>query len=125
MAIAVKIQNAKYGDAIVEHNTYVIASDVDLMEGISHEAASIAGHYQLEKLIALFDDNGISIDGPTSLTVSDDQLARFKASNWHAINCDGHDEDSIELSIKKALKDPSPSIIAFKTKIIKVRKLTP
>ena len=117
MALSEKMMSSRYGSKIFDHYTYVVVGDGCLMEGISHEAISFAGHLRLGKLIVLFDDNGISIDGPTSLTVSDDQLARFKASNWHATNCDGHDEDSIELSIKKALKDSRPSIIAFKTKI--------
>ena len=117
MALSEQMMSSRYGSKIFDHYTYVVVGDGCLMEGISHEAISFAGHLRLGKLIVLFDDNGISIDGPTSLTVSDDQLARFKASNWHASKCDGHDEDSIELSINRALKDPRPSIIAFKTKI--------
>ena len=83
MALAERILNARLGDDVVDHYTYVIAGDGCLMEGISHEAISLAGHLELGKLIVLFDDNGISIDGPTSLAVSDDQLMRFRAAGWN------------------------------------------
>ena len=83
MALAERLLNARLGDDIVDHHTYVIAGDGCLMEGISHEAISLAGHLRLNKLIVLFDDNPISIDGPTSLAVSDDQIARFEASGWN------------------------------------------
>ena len=83
MAIAERLLNRRYGDDLVDHFTYCIAGDGCLMEGISQEAISIAGHLKLGRLIVLFDDNQISIDGPTSLSVSDDQLERFRASNWH------------------------------------------
>ena len=82
---------ARFGDDVVDHHTYVIASDGDLMEGISHEAISIAGHLRLNKLIVLFDDNGISIDGPLSLSESGDQVARFEAAGWNASRIDGHE----------------------------------
>ena len=84
MALAERLLNARLGDDVVDHHTYVIAGDGCLMEGISHEAISLAGHLGLGKLIVLFDDNGISIDGPTALSVSDDQVARFKACGWNA-----------------------------------------
>ena len=83
MALAERLLAARFGDSVVNHYTYALASDGCLMEGISHEAASLAGHLKLGKLIVLFDDNGISIDGPTSLSVSDDQQARFAAYSWH------------------------------------------
>ena len=87
------------------------------MEGISQEAISFAGHMGLGKLIVLFDDNGISIDGPISLSTSDDQILRFKASNWHTIECNGHSSQEIESAIKESISDPRPSLIACKTKI--------
>ena len=117
MAMAERWLAAKHGAALVDHRTYVIASDGDLMEGISHEAASLAGHYQLGKLIVLFDDNGISIDGPTSLSCSDDQLARFAAYGWHTLAIDGHDAAAIDQAIEAAKADARPSLIACKTVI--------
>jgi transketolase len=116
-ALAERMLAARYGDELVDHYTYVIAGDGCLMEGISHEAISMAGHLSLGKLIVLFDDNEISIDGPTSLTVSDDQLARFKASGWDVASVDGHDYDAIESAIAAAQKTDKPSLIACKTTI--------
>ncbi len=116
-AIAEKIMAARYSDEIVNHYTYVIAGDGCLMEGISQEAISLAGHLKLNKLIVLFDDNGISIDGPTSLTTSENQLMRFKASNWNAIAIDGHNPQEIEKAIKRAKKSTKPTLIACKTTI--------
>ena len=117
MAIAEKIQNAKYGDAIVDHKTYVIASDGDLMEGISQEAIGLAGHLKLSKLIVLFDDNDISIDGAIDLSDSTDQLMRFEASGWDVNRVDGHNHEDIEKAIQEAIKSNKPSLIACKTKI--------
>ena len=117
MAIAEKIQNAKYGDAIVDHKTYVIASDGDLMEGISQEAISLAGHLKLSKLILLLDDNNISIDGAIDLSDSTDQLMRFEASGWNVNRVDGHNHDDIEKAIQEAIESNKPSLIACKTKI--------
>ncbi len=118
MALSERLLNARLGDDIVDHYTYVIAGDGCLMEGISHEAISLAGHLGLGKLIVLFDDNGISIDGPTSLTVTDDQLARFKASGWNAVAIDGHDVQAISSALAKARADSSkPWLIACKTTI--------
>ena len=91
MAIAERHLAAEYGDDIVNHSTYVLASDGDLMEGISQEAIALAGHLKLSKLIVLFDDNGISIDGPLSLSDSVDQVKRFEAAGWNASRIDGHD----------------------------------
>ena len=102
MALAERLLAARFGDAAVDHHTYVIAGDGCLMEGISHEAISLAGHLRLSKLIVLFDDNSISIDGPTDLTVSDDQVARFKASGWNAVAIDGHDPAAIDAAISAA-----------------------
>ena len=117
IALAEKIMSNKYGDDLFNHKTFVIVGDGCLMEGISQEAISFAGHLGLGKLVVLFDDNGISIDGPTSLSTSDDQLMRFQASKWHTLECDGHSPLEIEDAINKAIVDPRPSLIACKTKI--------
>ena len=117
IALAERIMSERYGNDLFNHNTYVIAGDGCLMEGISQEAISFAGHLGLGKLIVLFDDNGISIDGPISLSTSDDQILRFKASNWHTIECNGHSSKEIESAIKESISDPRPSLIACKTKI--------
>ena len=117
MALAERLLNARFGDALVDHFTYVIAGDGCLMEGISHEAISLAGHLGLGKLIVLFDDNSISIDGGTDLTVSDDQLQRFQASGWEATRVDGHDPDAVTAAIAAARKTARPSLIACKTTI--------
>ena len=117
IALAERIMSERYGNDLFDHNTYVIAGDGCLMEGISQEAISFAGHMGLGKLIVLFDDNGISIDGPISLSTSDDQILRFKASNWHTIECNGHSSQEIESAIKESISDPRPSLIACKTKI--------
>ncbi len=117
MALAERILNARYDDSLVDHYTYVIASDGDLMEGISHEACSLAGHQKLDKLIVLYDDNGISIDGKTDLTFIDDTPARFKAYGWDVQDIDGHDYGAIETAIANAQKTKTPSLICCKTKI--------
>ncbi len=118
MALAERLLNARLGDDVVDHYTYVIAGDGCLMEGISHEAISLAGHLGLGKLIVLFDDNGISIDGPTSLAVSDDQPMRFKAAGWNTATVDGHDPKAITAALKAARADSSkPWLIACKTTI--------
>jgi len=116
-ALAERMLNARFGDALVDHHTYVIAGDGCLMEGISHEAISLAGHLKLNRLIVLFDDNGISIDGPTSLSVSDDQLARFRASGWAVAQVDGHDPEAVAAAIAAAKMSDRPSLIACKTVI--------
>jgi transketolase len=118
MAIAERMLNARLGGDVIDHHVYVIAGDGCLMEGISHEAISLAGHLGLGKLIVLFDDNGISIDGSTSLAVSDDQVVRFKASGWNAVAIDGHDPEAISAALAKARADSSkPWLIACKTTI--------
>jgi transketolase len=117
MALAQRLLAAQFGSDLFDYFTYVIASDGDLMEGISHEAASVAGHLELGKLIVLFDDNHISIDGPTSLAVSDDQPARFEALGWHTQAIDGHDEAAIIKAIQAAQKTDKPSLIACRTNI--------
>jgi transketolase len=117
MAMAERHLAAKFGDDLVDHHTYVIAGDGCLMEGISHEAASMAGHMQLSRLIVLFDDNGISIDGSTDLTVSDNITRRFEAYGWQVSACDGHDMDAVSAAIMAAKADNRPSLIRCKTVI--------
>jgi transketolase len=117
MAIAERHLAAEYGEDIVSHSTYVLASDGDLMEGISQEAIALAGHLKLNKLIVLFDDNGISIDGPLSLADSVDQVKRFEAAGWNASRVDGHDPAAILAAIEKAKSSDKPSMIACKTTI--------
>ena len=118
MALAERMLADRFGSDLVDHNTYVIAGDGCLMEGISHEAASFAGRLGLGKLIVLFDDNGISIDGSTDLAVNDDQLMRFGACGWDVSFCDGHDPDAIAQAINGAHEtQDKPSLIACKTMI--------
>src|SRR5688572_17361256 len=118
MAIAERHLNAEFGDDLVDHHTWVIAGDGCLMEGISHEAISLAGHLKLGKLIVLFDDNAISIDGPTDLAVSDNQIARFEACGWNTARVDGHDPKAISAALARARADDSaPWLIACRTVI--------
>ncbi len=117
MALAERILNARFGENVVNHKTYVIASDGDLMEGISHEAAALAGHLKLGRLIVLFDDNGISIDGPTTLSESTDVLKRFDAYGWNVSRVDGHDSAAIAAALEKAQSSDKPVLIACKTVI--------
>lgn len=116
MALSERMLNARYNDAI-NHHTYVIASDGDMMEGISHEAASLAGHLGLRKLIVLYDDNGISIDGKTELSFSDNTLQRFEAYGWKTDKIDGHDFKAIDEAIVRAKSNTKPTLIACKTTI--------
>ena len=117
MALAERLQNAEYGDYVIDHHTYVIAGDGCLMEGISHEAISMAGHLRLNKLIVLWDDNNISIDGTLDMACSDDQCARFEASGWNTIKVDGHDMDAVSAAITEAKQSDRPTLIACKTVI--------
>ncbi|MCW9044639.1 MAG: transketolase [Pseudopelagicola sp.] len=115
MALAERMMNARFGDDLVDHFTYVIAGDGCLMEGISHEAIDFAGHMGLGRLVVLWDDNDITIDGAVSLSSSTDQQARFAASGWHVQAVDGHDRAAVAAAIEAAKADPRPSLIACKT----------
>ena len=117
MAIAEKHLATIFGDGVVNHRTYVVASDGDLMEGVSQEAIALAGHLKLNKLIVLFDDNGISIDGAVALADSVDQVKRFEAAGWNASRIDGHDPAAINSALEKAQTSTKPVLIACKTKI--------
>ena len=117
MAIAERHLAAAFGDEVVDHYTYVLASDGDLMEGVSQEAIALAGHLKLAKLIVLFDDNGISIDGPLALADSVDQVKRFEAAGWAATRVDGHDPDAIAAALERARLSDRPSLIACRTVI--------
>ncbi len=117
MALAERLLAAEFGEDIVDHYTYVLCSDGDLMEGVSHEALALAGHLKLSKLIFLYDDNGITIDGPISLTDNVDQVARFKAHGWNAVQIDGHDQKAIAAAITRAQTSDRPSLVACKTTI--------
>ncbi|MEH6789574.1 transketolase [Parasphingorhabdus sp.] len=115
MAVAERHLNALFGDDIVDHRTWVIAGDGCLMEGINHEAVGLAGHLGLGRLNVLWDDNGITIDGKTDLSTSEDIPARYRASGWHVVSCDGHDVDAIRQALSEAQADPRPSLVACKT----------
>ena len=115
MAIAEEIMKKRFGSDLINHKTYVIASDGDFMEGISHEAMSLAGHLKLKNLIVFFDNNKISIDGPTNLAVSDNYRKRFESYGWSFQEVNGHNEKQISSAIKKSLKSKKPSLISCKT----------
>ena len=116
-AIAEAILRAEFGENLVNHYTYVIAGDGCLMEGISQEAITLAGHLKLSHLIVLYDDNSITIDGSTSLSTSENALARFRAAGWDALSIDGHDYEAISKALQFAKESPLPTLIACKTKI--------
>ncbi|MCH8960969.1 MAG: ABC transporter permease, partial [Bacteroidetes bacterium] len=103
--------------AWVDHHTYVLASDGCLMEGLNHEAIGLAGHLNLGQMIVLWDDNAITIDGATDLSTSENVKARYEATGWHVVECDGHDFEDIERAIEEAKADPRPSLVACKTVI--------
>jgi len=117
LAVGEEIYRKKFSSSVVNHKTYVVASDGDLMEGISHEVMSLAGHLKLKNLIVFFDNNKISIDGPTSLSVSDDYKKRFESYGWNFLEIDGHNHKQISIAIKKASKSKKPNIISCKTVI--------
>ena len=117
MAIAERHLNAGFGDGLVDHRTFVVAGDGCLMEGINHEAIGLAGRLQLGRLIVLWDDNRITIDGDTDLSTSEDVAARYRATGWHTVACDGHDHADIERAIAEAVADPRPSLVACRTLI--------
>ena len=116
-AMAEEIQRATYGDKVVDHHTYVIAGDGCLMEGVSQEAITLAGRHKLSKLIVMWDNNNITIDGPVSLSDHTDQVARFKAAQWHTIEIDGHNPNEIDAALTEARKSDKPTMIACKTHI--------
>ncbi|MDE0255969.1 MAG: transketolase [Rhodospirillaceae bacterium] len=117
MALAERMMNARFGDNLVDHRTWAVAGDGCLMEGISQEAITLAGHLGLGRLIVLFDDNEISIDGPTGLATSDDQAGRFEACGWHVQRVDGHDPAALAAAMQAACEDSRPSMIACRTVI--------
>ncbi len=117
MAIAEENLRARFGKGLIDHHTYVIAGDGCLMEGVSQEALALAGRLKLSRLVVFFDHNGITIDGPVSLSDRTDQMARFAASGWHVLEVDGHDPGAIDAAISAAKADPRPSMLACKTHI--------
>jgi transketolase len=117
MAIAERHLNAIYGDELVDHRTFVLAGDGDLMEGVNHEAVGLAGHLKLGRLIVLWDDNRITIDGSTDLSRSEDVVARHEAAHWHTCECDGLDSQQVSRAIEEAIADPRPSLIRCRTVI--------
>ncbi len=117
MAMAERHLNAQFSDVLVDHNTWVIAGDGCLMEGINHEAIGLAGHLKLGRLNVLWDDNRITIDGATSLSTSEDIFGRYQATGWHTVACDGHDHADIARALAEAAADPRPSLVACRTVI--------
>lgn len=117
-AMAEEMLKSRFGSELIDHKTFVMAGDGDLMEGISHEACSLAGHLGLSNLVVLYDDNGISIDGKTDLSFSDDTVKRFDSYGWKTLHADGHDFESIDRALEKAVSETErPTLIACKTRI--------
>src|SRR5881394_694257 len=117
IAVAERHLNAIYGDDLVDHRTFVIAGDGCLMEGVNHEATGLAGNLKLGRLIVLWDDNSITIDGSTDLSRNEDVVARHQAAQWHTTECDGLDSDDVSRAIEEAIADPRPSLIRCRTVI--------
>ncbi|RAH97090.1 transketolase [Acuticoccus sediminis] len=117
MALGERLLNAQFGDQVVDHRTFVLASDGDLMEGVSHEAISLAGHMRLKKLIVIYDDNEISIDGPLKIAETGDVVRRFEAAGWRAERIDGHDFGAIDAALTRATQSDKPTLIAARTVI--------
>lgn len=117
MALAERLLNARFGDDLVNHQTYVIASDGDLMEGLSHEACSLAGHLGLNRLICVYDDNDVTIDGPIDLAYSDDVVKRFEAYGWDVETVDGQDANAVAIALSRAKSNNRPSLVRCKTVI--------
>lgn len=115
MAIAERHLNSTFGDGLVDHRTWVVAGDGCLMEGVNHEAIGLAGHLKLGRLNVLWDDNRITIDGSTDLSTSEDIEARYRATGWHTVRCDGHDPAAIRRALDEAVADPRPSLVACRT----------
>ncbi|MEM1365738.1 MAG: transketolase [Pseudomonadota bacterium] len=117
MALAERVLNSEFSDDLVDHKTYCLVGDGCLMEGVSQEAIALAGHLKLNKLIVLWDDNNITIDGPVSISDSTDQAMRFQASGWNTLSCDGHNPAAIEAALTEAQSSDKPTMIACKTQI--------
>ncbi|MGL6043334.1 MAG: 1-deoxy-D-xylulose-5-phosphate synthase N-terminal domain-containing protein, partial [Sandaracinobacteroides sp.] len=117
MAIAERHLNAGFGDALVDHRTWVIAGDGCLMEGVSHEAVGLAGHLKLNRLTVLWDDNGISIDGPLSMSSIEDVPARFRSGGWNVVSCDGHSPAEIRTALDAAIASDRPTLVQCRTVI--------
>jgi len=117
MAIGERVMAARFGEELVNHRIWVLASDGDMMEGVSHETGALAGHLGLGNLIVFYDDNGISIDGPTDLAMSDDVPARFRSYGWDVQSVDGHEPDAVDAAIERAKGTDTPSLIACRTTI--------
>ncbi|TNE57228.1 MAG: transketolase, partial [Sphingomonadales bacterium] len=115
MAMAERHLNAVFGDDLVDHRTWVVAGDGCLMEGVNHEAIGLAGHLKLGRMIVLWDDNNITIDGATDLSTSEDIKGRYAATGWHVVSCDGHDFADIDRALAEAIADDRPSLVACKT----------